>query len=69
MRLIMTVVVFIMASVTFAGAFVTVALSAPQLELLELSKVGILAGAGFLVALPFSYWVAGMILRAAEPKS
>ncbi|MEL6978841.1 MAG: hypothetical protein AAGM38_09205 [Pseudomonadota bacterium] len=68
MRLIMTVVVFIMASVVFAGAFVTVALAAPELELLELSKFGVLAGAGFLVALPFSYWVAGMILAATEPK-
>ena len=65
MRLMMTMIVFIMASVTVAGAFVTVALSAPQLELLDPVKFAYVAGAGFLLALPISYLVAGMILRSA----
>ena len=69
MRLMMTMIVFIMASVTVAGAFVTVALSAPQLELLEPEKFAYVAGAGFLLALPVSYIVAGMILHSADKKT
>ena len=63
MRLMMTLIVFLMVSVTVAGAFVAVALGAPQLGLIDLEKFGWVAGAGFVLALPISYVIAGRLLK------
>lgn len=62
MRLVMTFVVFAMASVVIAGTLLVIALYLPNAGLATLSNIGWVAGAGFLVALPLSYWVAGMVL-------
>ena len=74
MRWFVTLLVFFMASVTIVGALLTLALAAPELGLLELaglsgiSGVGGLAGAGFLLAVPVSYVISGMIMRASALK-
>lgn len=66
MRLMMTLIVFAMASVTVAGAFITVALAAPELGLIEPFTILTVAIAGFLVALPVSYVIAGRILGPTD---
>lgn len=64
MRLILTFVIFCMASVTIAGSLVTVALFFPNAGLASMSTVGWTAGAGFLLAVPLSYWISGLVLRS-----
>lgn len=64
MRLGLSLMIFLMASVTVAGAIVTVALSVPALGLDRIEVFGWVAGAGFILAAPASYWVAGMLLRS-----
>lgn len=67
MRLFLTFVVFAMASVTLAGSLLTLALSFPNAGLASLSTIGWVAGVGFLVALPLSYWIAGLVMGAKKP--
>jgi hypothetical protein len=62
MRLIVSAIVFVMASVTIAGSILTAVLSLPDLALDEGFGIPIMAGLGFLIAVPFSYWVSGRIL-------
>lgn len=61
MRLVLTLIVFVMASVVVAGSLVVLALSVPDLGLGELSTFGWVALAGFALALPVSYVIGGMI--------
>lgn len=63
MRLTLTLLIFVMASVTVAGAILTAALSAPELGLITFANIGWVAGAGFVIALPLSYRLAGMLLN------
>lgn len=67
MRLILTLVVFAMASVTIAGSLLTLALFFPDAGFAGLDRIGWTAAAGFLAALPLSYWISGVILRANKP--
>lgn len=61
MRLALTLIIFIMASVTIAGGLLTLALSAPSLGLDKMDTFGWVALAGFAAALPISYIVSGLI--------
>lgn len=63
MRLGLTLMLFLVASVTVAGAIVTVALTVPQLGLDNIRVFGWVAISGFVIALPISYWIAGVLLR------
>ncbi|MCW9034297.1 MAG: hypothetical protein OQJ97_08755 [Rhodospirillales bacterium] len=62
MRLVVSIVVFVFVSVTVAGIFLTLALSMPELGFADLSTVGWTVGAGFIVAAPISYLIAGKML-------
>ncbi|MEL6318052.1 MAG: hypothetical protein AAFR16_10505 [Pseudomonadota bacterium] len=66
MRLAMTFLVFLMASVTIAGSILVVALAAPELGFAQLDTIWIPAAAGFALALPVSYVLAGRILRGLK---
>ena len=69
MRVILTFMVFLMASVTFAGLALTVVLSVPSLnESGNAPLIGSIA-LGFLVAAPISYWIAGKLMAAANPQA
>lgn len=62
MRLILTLVIFIMASVTVTGSILVAGLSMPALGLTNAGTFPWVAGAGMVFALPVSYWVAGRVL-------
>lgn len=61
MRFVLTLIVFIMASVTVAGALLTLALSYPSLGLDTMETFGWVALVGFALALPISYIVSGRL--------
>ncbi len=69
MRVILTFMVFLMASVTFAGLALTVVLSVPSLS--EAGNAPLIWSIvlGFLVAAPASYWIAGKLMAAANPQA
>ena len=68
MRIIISAMVFLMASVTVAGTFLTVILSAPDLmSWSESNAIIAVVVLGFLCAVPLSYWIAGKILDATRP--
>jgi len=66
MRLILSIVVFIIVGVTVAGSVLIVALSMPELGLAKIGTIGWSAGVGFLLAAPVSYWIAGMLMERAR---
>lgn len=52
---------FILVGPFTAGIFVLIATAAPQLGLYSMGSMGWLAGAGFLVAMPLSYFLAKLL--------
>lgn len=62
-RFIMTFGVFAMASVIVAGVLITIAVSLPDLGLLNLENLWWFVVPGFVIAIPISYVIAGRILK------
>jgi hypothetical protein len=64
MRLILSLMFFLMASVTVTGFIIGIGIAVPTLDITQLDVFGWVVAAGFLTAAPVSYWVAGKVLRA-----
>lgn len=64
MRLALSLMFFLMASVTVTGFIIGIGLAIPALDITQLGVFPWVAAAGFLIAAPASYWVAGKVLRA-----
>lgn len=62
MRLIVSALVFVVASVTIVGILLTIVLSAPGLGLSGSGAIMWVVGVGFVCAIPVSYWIAGKII-------
>lgn len=67
MRLIISALVFLVASVTVAGILLTIVLSAPGLGLSGSTAIVWVVAIGFACAVPVSYWIAGRILSVTHP--
>lgn len=65
MRIAMTLVLFVIASVTFAGAGLVVLLTAPVPEQEVWNLFAWVAAGGFVVALVASYFIAGKVLDSS----
>ena len=62
MRLALTLIVFVMVGVTITGSLITILLAGPFTGKSVQELLGWVALAGFLIALPVSYVIAGYML-------
>ncbi len=69
MRLILSLFVFIFTSATIAGSLLTALLSVPGSGLDQNIVIPAIAVAGFVIAAPFSYWLAGRIIDATNGRA
>lgn len=62
----LTILIWMMLGATLAGIFVIAVVSVPTLAAQDMRLIPYAAGAGFILAIPFAYWVAKKILAMTQ---
>lgn len=65
----LSLLMYVIIAPTIAGILVTVALAAPDLGMSGLSKLWIVAAAGFVLGIPASLWLGSNLNKALNPQS